>query len=204
MKRITLVAMLMCLAAPFPGRALAQEDNAMMESWMAAFTQYADPDEHHERLASSVGRWEITTSFRFTPESPWMESTSEAMIEAVLGGRFFLQRVTGPAMIEGGPAFEGLGLAGYDRINEKYVSMWADNHGTMLMTGTGSADATGSVITSELTYTDPVTKQPRPSRWVMHYKSQDQMLLEMHEQDESGAFFLSGKLLYRRIEAHQH
>ncbi len=173
------------------------QDEAMAEM-MAAYMQYADPDEHHERLATSVGAWNIEGQFRMGPDAEWQTTMSRAEIEPILGGRFFVQRVTGPAMMEGGHPFEGFGISGYDRIQEKYITAWAENHGTMMMMGTGTADESGNVITTELTYLNPMTRQPSTSRWVVRYNDDDTMTFEMHEQGEDGAFYMSGLLTYTR------
>ncbi len=190
MKRVALLALLAVVGF---GTAVAQDPAEVM----AAFMQYAEPDEHHKLLATAVGSWHIDGEFRMGPGGEWMTSTSEAEVEAILGGRFFVQRVSGPAMFEGGHPFEGLGIAGYDRIQGKYISAWADNHGTMMMTGMGTADATGKVITTDFTYTNPMTKQPAKARWVIHYVDGDHMTFEMYEHQDD-EYFLAGKLKYTR------
>lgn len=170
-----------------------------MEEMMATYAKYANPDEHHALLARHlVGSWDITAEFRMAQEGDWMPSKSTARVDSILGGRFFVQQVTGPPMMPGMGPFEGYGLIGYDRVRELYTSIWADNMGTFLMTGTGKAENDGTV-TTKLMYPDPATKAEKHVRWVYHFDSPDQWRFYMYERSPNDTEYLSGRLTYKRI-----
>jgi hypothetical protein len=82
----------------------------------------------------------------------------------VLGGRFLQEEYKGTYM---GQPFDGMGLTGYDNVLKKYNFFWADSMGTSMMVGDGHMDAQGKVLTSVMTYTDPLTAKQAPMRQVM-------------------------------------
>lgn len=130
-----------------------------MLPWLAemfeACQKYSQPDEHHQMLAKMSGEWDTTITFYMMgPDKPGMVSKGHSTCRMVNDGRTMLEHATGEGMSPE-EAFEGWGMHGYDRMKGKYVSTWADNHGTGIMMSEGEADASGKVITFRAEMDDP-------------------------------------------------
>lgn len=169
-----------------------------MADMMAAWAKTAAPGEHHAHLKPLAGKWTSKDKFRMSPDAPWQESTSKAVTEWIMGGRFLTMKVQGGSMMPGMPAFEGFGILGYDNLAEKYVSMWVDNYGTMMMTSEGTCDATGKTITFKGTYTDPMSGQPTWMKSVYKIEGNDKYVISMYGPDSEGKEFLSMEITSTR------
>ncbi|MHC4427439.1 MAG: DUF1579 family protein, partial [Planctomycetota bacterium] len=108
--------------------------------------ELAKPGKEHALLMESVGVWQYETT-QFGEEGKTHTSPGRAEVESILNGRFVFEHVSGEPMMEGGQPFEGFGIYGFDNAKQKHVFAWVDNHGTMIMTGEGTADPTGKEIT---------------------------------------------------------
>lgn len=128
-----------------PGGAPAQPDEAEMAKAMEAYMKLAAPGEQHKLLDPFIGKWKTATKiFMGGPGSPAMESVGTCENKWVLGGRFVYTEQKGTMM---GQPFEGMGLTGFDKPRNMFVSMWADNQGTHLLTMKGMADPSGKTFT---------------------------------------------------------
>jgi hypothetical protein len=78
-----------------------------------------------------------------------------------------------------GMPFNGVGVTGFDNVIGKYVWTWIDNMGTGIMTGVGTADASGKVLTMIGTMNDPMTGKPSKSRMVTTIIDDDHHTFEM-------------------------
>lgn len=112
---------------------MSEEMQAQMEAWMAL----AQPGPEHKNLEYMVGDWNARVEH-------WMEPGAEAMVdqgwchnEPMLGGRFIRTEFKGKFM---DMQFEGVGWTGFDRMQKKYISIWADNFGTMVLVSQGVYD----------------------------------------------------------------
>lgn len=168
-----------------------------MQEMMAAYMKYAAPGQYHEYLKPMAGKWNVSFRFRMSPDAAWTEDQSKAESNWILGGRFLQQKVSGEAT-ESMPAFEGLGLLGYDNYKGEYVSMWIDTMATMMIISKGRCDPAGKVITFKGTYGDPLTQSDKESKWVYRIQSDDRYVLEMYDKDPEGKEFLSGELTFDR------
>ncbi len=160
-----------------PGEApkMSPEEQAMMEKMM----KLATPGPQHAMLAKTAGKWTFTsTMYGMDPAAPPTKSVGTSEREMILGGRFLFEKNKGEFS---GMPFEGIGITGYDNAQQKYTNFWADNFGTMTMTGSGSADSTGKVITIVSTFDDPMTGQKNATmRLVLKIVSDDELHLDMY------------------------
>jgi hypothetical protein len=127
---------------------------AMMDAMMKA----GAPGPEHKMLASSVGKWKTATKWWSAPGAEPKESSGEAKIISVLGGRFIEEIHTGKMS---GMKFEGMGLTGYDNLTKKYIGTWADNMGTSIMMMTGTWDDATKTCTMAGTFTDPMDNKTK-------------------------------------------
>ena len=158
------------LAADAPQ--MSPEQKAMMDKMMKAAT----PGPQHAMLAKMTGVWACTVKYQFDPSQPPQESQSSATFTGLMDGRY-VQEVDSGQM--NGMPFSGMGLYGFDNVTGKYVSTWIDNMGTGIMTGTGTADASGKVINWIDTESDPVTGKVTKSRMVTTVIDDDHRTVEM-------------------------
>jgi len=177
MKRLlVLVATLSVTTAAFAAdapKAPSAEQQAMMEK----MTKAATPGPQHEMLKKMAGEWNATVTMQMDPSQPPEVEQSTSTLTMVMGDRYCQEMVTGQMM---GQPFSGMGLTGYDNVLGKYVSTWVDNMGTGIMTSTGTADASGKVITWIGTMSDPVTGKLTKERMVTTIKDDDHHTFEMY------------------------
>jgi hypothetical protein len=173
----TLVASALLLAAP----AAAQDAEEM-----AAWQEYMTPGEEHQQLAAGAGEWRQELTFWMAPGTPPQEATSTSSVEAILGGRYIAEEMTGTMM---GMPFEGRGTFGYDNAKDQHFMTWVDNMGTGLMVGWGVLEGENKVTYSG-TFVDPATGEDKPFRTVVTEVDADHMIMEMYvpAPDGSGEF----------------
>lgn len=174
-----------------------------MAKMMAAWAKYAAPGEHHGHLGAMAGDWDLAVKWRMSPDAPMEEEKATSELTWILGGRFLLERVLGDAeeakkdpMMDG--PFEGLGLMGYDNYKKKYVSMWVDTMGTMMLTEEGTCSQSGKVITLKGTHDDPITGKKKNSRSVTRIVDKDKLVVEMYEEGPDGKEFRMMEITYTR------
>jgi hypothetical protein len=110
----------------------------MTKAMEANWTAYMTPGSPHQTLNDRVGRWSLVVK-QFTPGvAEPMTSNATSEVKWILDGRFLQDMTSGSAM---GMTFNGIGTLGYDNMKQKYVSTWADNMGTGVMTSEGTYDA---------------------------------------------------------------
>jgi hypothetical protein len=175
--------------AAAPAHVPSQEE--MMKAWTAAAT----PGEAHKKLEPMVGSFTVVTKMWMDPSKPPEESTGTTESKWVLGGRFVEQQVEGTAM---GQPFHGIGYTGYDNYKKKYVGSWVDSMGTMIMTSTGTADASGKKFTFWSTIDDVVMKKPLKVKGVLTIVDDDHHAYEMWAPGPDGKMFKSLEIAYTR------
>ena len=163
---------------------------------MAAWMKYASPGENHRHLDVFEGSWDISGKYRMAPNAPWIESKSTSKSEWVLDGRFLLTHVEGQGMMGG--TFKGIGIMGYDNLKEKYVSVWMDNMGTMIMSAEGEGDESGKVFNLSGKFDDPAGGEKRTYRAVTRVVNDDKIVDEMYASDQDGNEFKNMELIYTR------
>lgn len=205
MKRIALfafaLAALVAVAAPNfaddkkPGD---KPNDEAMKKMMEECTKAATPGEHHKYLNPMAGKFTATFKYRMAPDAPWTESKSECEAEWILGGRFLVAKCKGEPMMGSPVPFEGFGMMGYDNNLKKYVSTWADNMGTMIMTAEGACDSSGKTITLTSKFNCPMMHKDTWMKSTYKIESDDKYTLTMSSPDEAGKEFTCMELNYTR------
>jgi hypothetical protein len=149
----------------------------MTEADMQACMEAATPGEMHAHLAEGVGVWEGKTTMWMTPEAEPMESTCKTTISPIMDGRYVKCKTEGDM---GGMPFTGFGIYGFDNVSQEFQTMWIDNCGTGMATGTGELSSDGKTMTWVLEYNCPITKKPTKMREVERRTGEDTMTLEIY------------------------
>ncbi len=174
-------------AAPAPP---APKMQAMMEMYRKA----AAPGEPHKHLAKMVGTWNVSVKAWMGPGEPSL-SQGTAVFTSLLGGRFVEQRYTSTFMDQ---PFEGLGLAGYDNVQKKFVSLWIDNMGTGFFTEEGQLGPDGTTLTTASTYNDPATGKAKHGRSVTRWQDDAHFTVEMYDTAPDGKEVKAMELAYAK------
>ena len=143
--------------------AFAADPTAEQKAMMDKMAKAATPGVQHATLTKMAGEWTATVKFQMDPSQPWQESVGSSVVTSLMDGRYIQESNTSTMM---GIPFSGLGITGYDNVTSKFVSTWIDNMGTGIMTSTGTADASGNVITWNGVMSDPITGKPAKARMV--------------------------------------
>lgn len=113
----------------------------MMKKWLDTI----EPGPQHKELAKNVGEWNTTARMWFMgPSGPATETNGTSKITSVLDGCFIMEEHDGKMMMpneSGGMAavpYKGLGLTGYDKYRNVFISSWCSNLGTNMLTMEGS------------------------------------------------------------------
>ncbi len=97
-----------------------------------------------------------------------------------------------------GMPFTGLGISGYDNLNNQFVGMWIDSFGTGIMTSTGSCNDDWTVCTSEGTAPDPITGTNKKIKMVDRKIDADNYVLEMYDTNSDGEEWMTFEMTYKR------
>lgn len=163
---------------------------------MAAYAKAATPGPQHKLLEPIVGKWTFTAKFWMDPTQPPMETQGTSERKWILGSRYIIDDVDTPSL--GGEKFQGLGLMGYDNIQQKYISVWLDSMGTGMSTSLGAVDKSGKIFTYQREEFDPVSKQKMKNRDVVRIESNDKHTMEMYRILPGGKEMKSGEIIYTR------
>ena len=186
----------LCLAAATA--ALAQQEQQMspeQQKAMEAWIKYATPGPSHKLLEPFVGSWNVKTTWWEAPGAPPTVTTGTSENVWVLGGRFVHQTVAAEMM---GQPFSGIGYTGYDNFQGKFVGTWMDSMGTMVMMSTGTADASGKVLTFTAEMDDVVSGKRMTVREVIRVIDSSKHVFEMYGPDKSGKEFKTMEIVYTR------
>jgi hypothetical protein len=140
------------LAAP-----AAAEAQEMSAEEIAAINAAVAPDENHALLESFVGSWNHAIQFYPAPGAEPMEMTATSVAGTEMGGRYLVTEFDGEFL---GAPFEGQETMGYDKVKQRYFSLWVDNMSTGPMVAWGTYDAATKTLTMEGTFADPMSGNP--------------------------------------------
>ncbi len=151
-----------------------------MEEMMKKMETLATPGPEHRALASMAGQWDTEArTWMAGPDAPPMVSKGACTSKMILGGRFLQDELSGEMA---GKKFNGRGLFGYDKFNQKFVNVWIDDMGTGIFTSEGTADSSGKVITLMGRMDDPMTgEKQKPVKMITRILSPDKHVFEMHD-----------------------
>ncbi len=187
---VSVMAFAMPLTLAQEAKEMSPEQQEMMQKWMVFMT----PGEPHKRLAERVGTWNFTSKMWQQPGTAPEESSGTTTSEMIMDGRYLLDKVEGMAM---GMPFKGLGITGYDNLNNEFVGTWIDSFGTGIMTSTGTCNDDWSVCTSEGIGPDPVTGMNKKIKMVDRRIDADNFVFEMFDTTD-GKEWLAFQLTYKR------
>src|ERR1051325_11063737 len=160
---------------------------------MQACTDSAQTGPMHEWMSKCAGTYQGKVKIWMSPEAPAAESTCTTTITPIMGGRFLKVESKGDFM---GMPFEGNGFYGYDNVSKKFQSVWFDNCGTGMITGTGSLSSDGHVLTLNQKFNCPIHKKEVAMREVQTYNADGSMTLEMFGPDKTGNEFRTMQISY--------
>lgn len=167
----------LCLCVLFGlSPAVAQDEAPDEDAMMQAMADAATPGEVHERLAESVGSWNMEIKMWMGPGEPAV-STGTAERRMILDGRVLVEEVTSSVM---GQTFTGFGMTGYDNVTGKYWGTWNDNMSTGIGTSQGTFDAEAGVYTFHGEMADPMTGTMKKNHATITLKD-GQEIMEMYE-----------------------
>ncbi len=157
-------------------------EDAVQAAMMEAMMKMAEPGEHHGHLKALAGTWKTTTKWWMGPGEPEI-SHGVSKNTWILGGRFLQTEFKGTSEEQ---PFAGFGLLGYDNIKKQHISMWCDTMGTGLSVNYGTCDDSGKVFTHVATYDDPMTGQPKTSKWVTRVINDKKYVFTIHNIGKDG------------------
>jgi len=189
------------LALALPGTADDKKDKpksggfdaAAMEAMMKAAT----PGPEHKRLEPLVGSWNCVVRMWMAPDAPASEVKGKTTRKWFLDGRFLQDDTEGEF---GGMPFRGFGLTGYDNLQKKYTSMWADNMNTAIMTSQGTYDASAKTFTYVGEMIDPITTQKTKMKDVIRVEGTDKHRLESYKVAPDGKETKMMEVIYTRAK----
>lgn len=178
-------------------------DEAEMERmWMEALAKYGTPSAEHAELALSAGEWNSEVKMWHVPDMEPEVMHGTASSKMIMDGRYLLENFSSDW--EGMP-FEGASLTAYDRMKQKYVSIWIDNMSTGVMISEGTAK--GDVSEMKGMMPDFILGKEIPVRTTIEHISGDQYVVKMHRKDDAGKEFVMMEITYTRAAGnpvHEH
>lgn len=167
---------------------------------MAEAMRLGAPSEAHKKLDAFAGNWNYTGKFWMEPKQKKAQvMTGKTENSWILGGRFLQAKATGEATKEW-PAFEGIGLTGYDNVKQQYTSTWMDNMSTGTMTSTATFDDKNKTLTESGTFTCPIEKSEKKYRSVWKVKGKDAYQYVSYMTDMAGKEFKAMEIDYKRAK----
>ena len=191
----TVFYLAVCVGLFFVSASALQEPKQETDPAMEAFKKAGTPGEHHKHLEMLNGTWNVIAKYWTAPGAPPSESTGVGEHKAMLGGRFVQTAYESTFM---GQPFVGIGYSGYDNQKKKYVEVWMDTLGTMILTSEGHCDGTGKVRTMTGAYHNPMTGNEHTMRSVMRIEGPDKLVLEMFDKAPGSEEFKTMELVYTR------
>jgi len=190
-------------AAPPPVRApespeppTSDPPAAPTDPWRAA----AALGEHHRHLEGFVGEWTVTSRFWSAPDSAPVSSGGTMSARLILEGRFVQLDYTGelPGEDGAGVPFGGLGLLGFDNLEQWHVGLWMDTVSTAVLAQQGVCDAEGGRLTLTGTFADPATGERRTLRTEYRFDGPDRFVMEHHLPDAEGREYRALEVVHER------
>lgn len=172
----------------------AEFDPAAMQQM---FQAHAEPGPEHDRLLRMVGKWKTVMRDFMSKPGEVVETTGEATIKPILGGRFIRQQVTG--MMADNQKYVGTGISGYNNATQKYTGVWLDNMGTGIMTMEGTYDPETEQMVETGHYDGPMGKMT--FRMTSKQVSDDEFRFTMHSKMSPDAPEMKCmEMVYTRVE----
>jgi len=169
-----------------------EKQKAAMEAWQKAST----PGPQHKQLAEMAGTWEVTIK-SFEGGGEPQVSTGKASRKMIMGGRYLKEDYKGTYM---GQPFDGMGLTGFDNALKKFTTVWIDSMSTGVGVGSGEMDSTGKILTTSMTYSDPMTGKATTMRQILKRESKDLETFEIYGPGPDGREVKMMEMTYKRVK----
>lgn len=153
-----------------------------MAEWMAKM----QPGDHHKHLNVMLGTWEGSIKFWMAPDAEAGESTGSVHREWDMDERFLIEHVEGST--EGFPPFKGLGIVGYNTVENRYESVWIENMATYISFMTGSYDANKKTFTFTGDMLDPMTGKRQKQRHIVDVSDPNKQTMVGYSTSEGKEF----------------
>ncbi len=177
---------------------VGQDASLSEDDAMAQMMALGSPSEHHEKLKSMVGDWNLTLRWRMAEEAPWTEETMKATSKLIMGGRYLAEDVGGKMAMMPDHDFEGMSLMGYDNFKREFFSIWIDNTSTGYFLERGTANKSSKAITLTGENLDAMAGQMKDTKSVVTMIDKSSRKLEMFSSDANGKMWKSMEIDYRR------
>lgn len=167
---------------------------------MAEAMKLAQPSDAHKKLEPFVGNWNYTVKMWMDPKKKPEMSKGTSENTWVLDGRFLQARAKGESMGGNMPAFEGLGMTGYDNVQKTYTSTWNDNMSTGTMTAKGSFDDKSKTFTEDGSFYCPIEKGEKKFHAVWKIKGKDAYTYTSYMSGKDGKEVKTMEIEYKRAK----
>ncbi len=167
------------------------DQKALMEAWM----KFATPGPAHKALQPLVGTWNVKTTTWMAPGTPPVGSEGVSEVAWVLGGRYLEQKNEGSFM---GQPYSGIGYTAYDNYKKQYLGTWMDNVGTSILSMSGTADASGKVVSMDGKMDDFMTGKVLAIRSTLRIVDDDHNVYEMFAPGPDGREYKMMEIDYTR------
>jgi hypothetical protein len=94
--------------------------------------------------------------------------------------------------------FQGISLDGFDNQKQRYVGVWFDSMGTMMLTFEGELDKSGTVRTMTADFIDAMTGKPAKMKGVTTIVGEDEHRYEGWKTGPDGEMVKSMEVIYTR------
>ena len=148
---------------------------------MAAYEKAMTPAASHARLAEMAGEWQLDIKFWMQPGGEPMVSTATSTRKMIMGGRYLADHVEGDAM---GQPFTGMGITGYNNVEERFEATWVDNMGTAIFTSHGEWIEEENALVMQGSYVDPATGKKKKVKTISRIEGPDKEIFEWYEKSE--------------------
>lgn len=152
------------------------------------------PGAEHAILKADEGTWEATVEILAPPGAPAPPPSKGTETNTLLGGMWLVTDFKADMM---GAPFAGHGIAGWDSVKKKYVSVWTDTMSPAIMTGESTYDAAKKTMTGYMEGPDmsgKIAKMKAVSEW----KDADTRVFTMYNPGPEGKEVPSMRITYKR------
>jgi hypothetical protein len=148
---------------------------------MAAYEKAMTPGTPHAILAEMAGEWQLEIKFWMPPGGEPMVSTATSTRKMIMGGRYLADHVEGTTM---GQPFTGMGLTGYNNVEERFEATWVDNMGTGIFTSHGEWNEEENALVMHGSYVDPATGKKKKVKTISRIEGPGKEIFEWYEKSE--------------------
>lgn len=160
-----------------------------------SMTATSEPGPQHERLAALIGNWNAEARMWNNLGEPSEEGRGKISNFWMLDDRFVGQEYKSRGR---NPQFQGLGALGYDNAGGFYTSVWIDTVSTAMLTGRGSYDQSGKVLTFEGKTADPATGGFARIKSVIRILHKNRYTFELFSEGPGGEMYKTLEFTFTR------